>query len=402
MNHDTPTQQHRIYLDNAAATATDARVAAVMAACARETFGNPDSIHAEGVAARARLEEARGVVARVLGAQPDEIVFTSGGTEGNNLATVGLARACLSAGTPYARQSFVTSTIEHGSVRASTAHLRAQGADVCRVPVDTDGFVDLAALRAALTAETVLVSLIFVHNELGTVARVREVVRELRRARAARGSQYPLLHLDASQAPAWVSCDVRTLHADLLTLDAQKCYGPKGVGVLYVRRGVSLAPVLLGDGGEGDVRPGTVPVPLAVGCAEALRLVEEERGSYVSDKRALRDRLVGTLKARIPDMVQHGPSGEERVANSACMSFPGVDAEQLVLELDARGVAISSRSACSARDLPGSAVVRALGKGEDMATSAVRVSLSRETTNEDVDTAIRAFVDAVTWLRSVR
>lgn len=387
----------RVYLDHAAATPADGRVVRAMEPYWRTVAANPASLHREGCAAHDALERARRTVAGVLGATPDEIVFTSGGTEGNNLAIMGAVRAYRSGvgGEASVRPQVVFGGIEHSSVRACRDALTEAGVEVRVVPVDGTGRVRLDLLRAALTPDTLLVSLQYVNNEVGTIEPLREVGKAVRAQR--RGGIYPLFHSDASQAPAWLPCRVHTLGVDLLTLDGQKVYGPKGVGCLYRARDVPLAPLSYGGGQEFGMRPGTPPVPLIVGFAEALMIAEAERAVHTPRITALRDHVAATLRERVPECAVNG-EGAERVAHILNVSFPGVDAERLVIELDARGVAAATKSACLVGgEGSHSYVVKAMSDRE-RAASAVRFSLGRGTSEEDVAYALAAIVEAVAWL----
>lgn len=391
----------RVYLDHAAATPTDERVVRAMEPYWSAVAANPASLHREGCMAHDALEGARRTVAGALGANPDEIVFTSGGTEGNNLAITGVVRAYRSGATggAPAHPQVVLGGIEHSSVRACADALMEAGLEVRVVPVDGRGRVRLDLLRTALTPDTLLVSLQYVNNEVGTIEPLREVGKVLRAQR--RGGIYPLFHSDASQAPAWLPCRVHTLGVDLLTLDGQKVYGPKGVGCLYRARTVPLAPLFRGGGQEFGMRPGTPPVPLIVGFAEALAIAEAERAVHAPRITALTEHLAEMLCGHVPGCVVNG-AGAERVAHILNVSFSGVDAERLVIELDARGVAAATKSACLVGgEGSHSYVVEALSDRE-RAASAVRFSLGRGTSKEDVAYAVTAIADAVAWLRGKR
>lgn len=392
------TEDTYLYLDNAAATALDPRVYEAMDPYWHEHSANAGALHREGVLVHRVTEDAREMIATVLQALPDEIIFTSGGTESNNLAIQGVVRAQLKAGKKVEDIHLVTSTIEHSSVLDCFRALEAEGVRVTLVPVDTEGFLDLDALEEALTAETVLVSIMYANNEIGTIERIADIARVIRRAREKHGTHI-LFHTDASQAPAWLTCAVPSLGVDLLTLDAQKIYGPKGVGCLYRKREVALEPLMYGGKQEFGLRPGTPPTPLIVGFAKALELVEAERDTYQATIATLRDTAIHTILNACPEALLNGAMGSERLANNINISFPGLDGEQIVLELDARGIAVSTRSACMRDTTPGSYMVAALGKGSAYATSSVRISFSRHTTREEAERVSRALVEVVRWLR---
>ena len=393
-----PKPTHRVYLDNAAATPTDARVVRAMEPYYTEWYANPDALHEEGVRAAEAVERARETVARTLGARTQDVVFTSGGTEANNIALRGVcAHPSRGAGSPGA---IVVSAIEHSSVRVCAEALRATGVTVHTVPVGADGRVSPNAVRALLTEHTALVSIMLVNNEIGTIEPINAIARDIRKYRETHGGVLPYLHVDASQAPVWMPVSVDSLGADLVTLDGQKCYGPKGIGCLYHRSTVPRTPIMQGGSQEFGVRPGTPPTPLIVGFAEALQLVHTERASYLPIVWELRNMLAEHLCA-LPDVVVNGTTRPDAcVAGILNVSFLGVDAERLVIELDARGIAVSSRSACLRDTARGSGVVAALGHGAERSESAVRFSLSRFTTHDEISAAVQATRDAVSWLRA--
>lgn len=388
---------HRIYLDYAAATPLEPRVLAAMEPYWHSQYGNPGSLHSEGLEARAAVDEARRTIAQTLNAHPDEIMFTSGGTEANNLAILGVPRAYTRAhpGMPF---HVITTEIEHSSVIDTVRSLEGSGAEVSVLPVDRVGLIDPAVLRAALRPYTILVSVITASNEIGTIQPVSEVACVLKGYADTTGNK-PLLHTDASQAPAWLPLNVDSLGVDLMTLDAQKVYGPKGAGCLYRKRGVALEPILFGGMQEGGMRPGTPVVPLVVGFAESLRIVNEERSSYVNEVARLRDLLIERVRLQVPTVELNGAKGNQRLANNVNLSYEGLDAERIVIELDARGIAASSRSACLLGEKPGSAVVRALGKGEGIAKSAVRLTLGRHTSQSDIEQAAASLVEVYETVR---
>ncbi len=375
--------EQRVYADTSAGTAIDSRVLSVMYTLYQEGLCNADSIHAEGVRTRAVLEDARRGVARALQVRAEEIVFTSGGTEANNLALFGLVRALKEKGRAPEQIHIVTSVLEHSSVRSATAELLKEGVCVSQVPVDKEGFVDLSALAQAITKDTVLVSFVYAHNELGTIQKTHALKEVLDRARALLTPDL-LLHLDANQAPAWLQVHPHTLGADLVSFDAQKMYGPKGVGCLYVRQGVTLLPFAFGGGQERGLRAGTVPVELVAGFAEAFRIAEAERAEYVPRVRALRDDFVEKVLAGISSAQIHGAIGGHRLPNNAYFSFEGKDSETLVLALDAMGVACSSKSACFRESRERSPLADALGLSDARAQSTLRFSFGKDLTKEQV------------------
>lgn len=357
-------KKRRLYLDTAAGTEP-----------------NPASLHATGVEAAARVARARREVALVLGAQPDEIVFTAGGTEANNLAL-------------NARRQVVTLATEHASVLAPAR----RGAHTI-VPVDADGRVDLRALEQAITPETELVSVHYVNNEIGTIQPLAQVAKIVRRARKKFGTPTPYLHTDACQAPRVAPLVAVSLGVDLMSLNAAKLYGPRGVGALYVRRGVPLTPLLLGGGQESGRRAGTENVAGIVAFARALATAARRREADNKKLLPLRNYFIEKLLA-LPGVEPNG-SLKERAANNVNMLVRGVLAEQLVLELDAQGVAVSTGAACSIAHFDESYVVRALGRSAEEAASSVRFTLGRDTTRADINFVLKILPPILVRLRQV-
>lgn len=394
-------KKKRIYLDNAATTAVDARVCKTMASYWKERVGNPGAIHTEGVQARGEVEQARIQVARAVKVRKEEVWFTSGGTEANNLAIMGAVEARALQGVPYHKQHVLISAIEHASVFRCASMLTTKGVRVDVIPVDTQGFVDISTLRKCISQDTTLVSVIYAHNEFGTVQRMHDISKVVRGARGA-GGTYPLLHADASQAPAWVPCHVPTLGVDLLTLDAQKMFGPMGVGALVSAVRVPIAPIVYGGDQEFGMRSGTPAVPLIMGMARALAIVEEERVLYIPLINALRDYAIHSVLTQVPSAVVNGARGDGRLANNIHISFPNLEGEHIVLEMDARGVAISAGSACDHSGSEGSRAVYALTHDHSLAVGAVRITLSRHTTRNEVTHAVRTLVEVVQWLQDKR
>ncbi len=366
----------RFYLDHAATTPARPEVVAAMA----PLLGgyNPNSLHAEGRAARAAVDGAREAVARVLGATPREIVFTGGGSESDVLAIVGAARAAAAAGRG---RHVVTVATEHHAVLHAVDVLERDGWRVTRLPVDARGLVDPAAFAAALTPQTTVASVMLANNEIGVVQPVAELARVARE----RGV---LLHTDAIQAPGWLPLDVDALGVDLLSLSAHKFHGPKGVGVLYVRRGTALEPLIVGGGQEHGLRAGTENVAGIAGFAVALTLADAERPVTAPRVAALRDRLEAGIVAAVPEVVVNGP-GAPRLPGILSVAFAGVPSDALLIRLDLEGVAASAGSACAAGSLEPSHVAAAIGLGERHRCGVVRFSLGRYTTADEIDEVLR-------------
>jgi cysteine desulfurase len=364
----------RTYLDHAATTPLRPEAAEAMAA-EFGRLGNPSSLHASGRAARRVVEEAREVVAAALGAQPSEVIFTSGGTEADNLAIKGAFWASRVKG----RDGVVTSTTEHHAVGDAVAWLeRSAGARVTWVPVDPDARVDLEAVSAAVDARTALVSVIWGNNEVGALNPVTAIAGLARAAGA-------LSHSDAVQVAGHLPVDFRATGLDLMTVTAHKLGGPVGIGALLARREVVLEPLLHGGGQERDVRSGTLDALAAAGFAAALQAAVSELAEEAERTRNLRRRLIEAVASVVPDVIVHGPDSTHCLPGIVNLRIPGVLAEALLLLLDQAGVDCSAGAACSAGVTQVSHVLLALGLDEPAARSTVRFSLGRTTTAEDVE-----------------
>lgn len=373
----------RIYADHAASTPVDPRVLAAMAPFWNEHFANAGGIHREGVYARDAIKSAREECAKVIGARASEIIFTSGGTESNNLAIFGIAEAEILKGKKYEELHFVTIAIEHASVYECFSVLERKGAKVTTVSVSDNGIVDPEAILAAITPQTVLVSVMYVNSEIGTIQPIREIGLLIQKYRKEHATSYPYFHTDACQAPEYMPCQVASLLVDYMTIDAQKIYGPKASGFLFRRYGAPLEPIMRGGRQEGGMRPGTPPTPLIVGLAKALTISAEGREEEGKRLSVLRDQFVAQVLEKIPGSMLNGHS-KERLPNNVNISFPGKRGEYLVLQLDKEGVAAATRSACHVGEEGGSHVVAALGRSKEEVLGAVRFSFGRETTVQDI------------------
>ncbi|MFN3763451.1 MAG: cysteine desulfurase family protein, partial [Anaerolineae bacterium] len=352
-------------------------------------FGNTSSAHAWGQAAAAALERAREQVARLLGARPSEIVFTASGTEADNLALRGVAWAARRAGRG---NHIVTTPIEHHAVEATVEQLhRLFGFEVTVVPVDGHGLVDPDAVRQAIRPDTVLVSVMTASNEVGTVQPIAEI------AAVCREYGVPF-HTDAVQAAGRMALNVEDLGVDLLALSAHKFYGPKGVGLLYVRRGLALMPAITGGGHEGGRRPGTVNVAGIVGMATALELAEAAREEETARLARLRDRLIAGVLSAVPDVRLTGHP-TRRLPHLASFAIRGVEGASVVAGLDLEGIAASSGAACAEGEARPSPVLEAMGLAPEWAVGALRLSLGRYNTDEDVEAVLEVLPQVVARLR---
>lgn len=381
----------RVFLDNSSTTPIDESVLEEMMPYLREDFGNASSIHHYGQLARSAVDRARHRLAALINSRPNEVVFTSGGTESNNLAIRGLAIENRRHG-----RHIVTTTIEHPAVKMVCEDLESQGFEVTYLPVDAQGIVSANAVREAIRPDTILVSVMSANNEIGTLQPIDEIGRIVRELRA--GGQKIWFHTDAVQAVGKVPVDVQQIGCDLLSISAHKIHGPKGVGALYVRRGTRLRPQNIGGRQERGVRAGTEPVALVVGLGAAAESAAGSLSTSSSRLGGLRDRLESVVGEMIPDIEFNGDR-ERRLPNISNISFNSIEGEALLINLDMRGIAVSTGSACSSGTLEPSPVIRALGKGDAIARSAIRFSLGRQNSSDDIERLLEALPEAVEVLR---
>ncbi|MDP6666296.1 MAG: cysteine desulfurase family protein [Dehalococcoidia bacterium] len=382
------------YLDHAATTPVREEVLEKMLPYFTQKFGNPSSLYALAGEARFGLDEAREQVAAVLGSRPGEIVFTGGGSESNNTAIKGTAAARSFRGRP--RGHIITTAIEHHAVIHPVEQLEKMGYATTYVGVDAAGRVDPDEFATAVRPDTFLASVILVNNEVGTIQDLAGISKRVRAAADRHGTSV-LVHTDAVQAAGKLPLDVNDLGVDLLSLSGHKIYGPKGVGVLVVRRGTELEPLIAGGGQERQMRSGTENVALIAGMGEALTLSEAERPASRDHMQKLSTRLVEGIAERIPDSHFNGHPAE-RVPEIANFSFPGVEGEPVLLGLDFKGIAASSGSACSSASLDPSHVLLAMGLSPEAAMGSVRISLGRETTETDIDDVLQALPEVLDQL----
>jgi len=378
--------QERIYLDHAAAAPVDERVLRAMETYWQTDFGNPSSVHHEGIRAKSALDTARARIAKILKNRPRDIIFTSGGTESNNTVIRGVVARHMKEGTVPSDIEIVSTKLEHPSVLRALEALAESGIRIVYAPVASDGLIDTNAFEKLLNSRTRLVTFAYAQSEIGVVNDVKRISRIVRLFRQVNKTEYPYVHIDASQAPLWLPLQMDSLGVDLMTLDAGKCRGPKGVGLLAVRGDVVFSPVSLGGSQEFGLRAGTENVPLVVGMAESLTLAQGEYGSRAKQVSAVRDYFFDELLATFPNTVIHG-SRSSRIANNVNASIQGVDGEYAVVWLDSNGVSASTKSACSG-NTEGSDVVRELGGTDEDALGTLRFTLGEETTKEHIDRVI--------------
>ena len=390
----------RIYLDNSATTPIDPRVVEAMMPFLTDKFGNASSIHHFGQEAKTAVDRARHQVAALVGARPNEIIFTSGGTESNNLSIRGLlesptVRNSLSDGD---RPHVITSAIEHSAVKNVCEYLEKSGVEVTYLPVYENGIVRLADLEAAMRDNTVLVTIMAANNEIGTLQPIEEIGKLVRSMRAEGKKIW--FHTDAVQAVGKIPLNVADIGCDLLSMSAHKLYAPKGMGALYVRRGVRLQPQNIGGHQERDIRGGTEPVPSVVAFGAACEIAESEMEQDAANCQALRNDLENSIGERIPDVHFNGDR-EERLPNIANVSFGSIEGEGLLINLDMQGIAVSTGSACSSGTLEPSPVIRALGRNDELARGAIRFSFGKFNTKEELDALLRVLPSSIENLRSL-
>lgn len=374
----------RIYLDYAAATPLDPDVLETMRPYFTEKFYNPSALYESAQEVRRDLDTARAMVAQTIGARPVEITFSAGGTEANNLAIHGLMRQ-------YPEAKILISAIEHESVQEP-----ARQYEYSELPVDEHGYADLVALRRQIDDRTVLISLMYANNEIGTIQPIREVaafVDTMRRDRLSRGVTLPLyLHTDAAQAGNYLDLHVARLGVDLMTLNGGKVYGPKQSGALYVRSGVRLQPQILGGGQEKGLRSGTENVAGAIGFAHALAAAQDMHQSEVHRLQGLQKLCITLLQQHIPGIIFNG-GVSRRLPNNIHITIPGQDNERLIFGLDERGIQAAAGSACSASSDQPSHVLAAIGMGDAGARASLRFSMGRATTEQDIRAVVAALAD---------
>ncbi len=382
------------YLDHAATTPVREEVLEKMLPYFTQKFGNPSSLYALAGEARYGLDEAREQVAAVLGSRVSEVVFTGGGSESNNTAIKGVAAARSQK--TRSGGHIITTAIEHHAVIHPVEQLEKMGYEATYVGVDGTGRVEPDEFAAAVRPDTFLASVMLVNNEVGTIQKVSAISQRVREAAGRLGASV-LIHTDAVQAAGKLSLDVNELGVDLLSLSGHKIYGPKGVGVLFVRRGAELEPLIAGGGQERQMRAGTENVASIVGMGEALTLSEAERLSDRTRIHRLSERLVEGIAERVPDSRFNGHH-TDRVPEIANFSFPGVEGEPVLLGLDFKGIAASSGSACSSASLEPSHVLLAMGLSPELAVGSVRISMGRETTEADIDDVLQALPEVLDQL----
>ena len=387
-------KQGIVYLDHAGTTPMDPRVLEVMMPYFSQLYGNPSSLHTVGQEARYALDESRERVANVIGCRAREVVFTAGGTESDNSAIHGVATALRETG-----GHIITSSGEHHAVLHACQHLEGLGFDVTYLSLDAYGMVHPEAVYNAITDRTTLVSIIYANNEIGTINPISGIAEVVQR-RAGELERTIVMHTDAVQAAGFLDLSVRRLGVDMLSLSGHKFHGPKGTGVLYVRRGTPFLPLILGGGQERERRAGTENIPGIVGLSVALELADSQREATSAHCAALRDRIIEVALEKIPASRLNGHPAE-RLPNNVNFSFSGIEGEPILLGLDMRGIAASSGSACSSGSLEPSHVLLALGQSAELARGSLRITLGKGNTAEEIEHVLEELVGLIGQLRQL-
>lgn len=378
----------RIYFDHSATTPTDEGVAQAMLTYMTTKYGNPSSVHAFGREVRKEVAEAREHIASLISADANEIFFTSGGSESDNFALKGIAFANQKKG-----NHIITTQIEHHAVLHTCQWLEKHGFNVTYLPVDEYGMICLDDLKAAITDKTILISIMFANNEMGTI----EPVEEIGRVAKEKGIYF---HTDAVQAVGNIPIDVNVMHIDLLSLSGHKFYGPKGIGAIYIRRSVKIEPVQLGGAQERNMRAGTENIPAIVGLGRAAAIAKRDFDKKTAHLTKLRDMLIKGIQEKIPDIKLNGHP-VKRLPGNVNFSFRYIEGESLLLNLDMKGIAASSGSACTSGSLDPSHVLLAMGMTHEVAHGSLRISLGRDNTEEEIAYALEVLPQIIARLRSM-
>ena len=381
-----------IYLDHAGTTAMDPRVLQAMLPYFTEHFGNPSSVHMVGQEARSALDGARDRVSSILGCRSGEIVFTGSGTEADNSAIQGASLALAGTG-----NHIITSTVEHHAVLHPCQYLENQGYDVTYLPVDSHGMISPQSVYEAITEQTTLVTIMYANNEIGTINPISEISEQVR-LKSAEFGRTIVMHTDAVQAAGFLDLNVRKLGVDMLSLSGHKFYGPKGTGVLYIKRGTPYLPFILGGGQERERRSGTENIAGIVGLSIALELADQSRVETARHCVIMRDLIIERIQNNIDHAYLNGHV-TERLPNNINFSFEGIEGESILMGLDLAGIAASSGSACSSGSLEPSHVLLALGQTADLARGSLRMSLGKDNTIEEINRFLPVLTDLVNELR---
>ena len=389
----------RIYLDYAAATPLRREVWQVMRSFYEDNFANASAIYEEGVVAKRAIETARAEIAKTLAVRPEDVTFTGSGTESNNLAILGLIKAMSQAKVPYSEMEIISTAVEHPSIKKVLDEIEELGVKVLLVPVNDEGLVDKNEFQQLLSPRTRLVTIAYANSETGVVQDINSLGRIVKDFE--RTHNIPIaFHTDASQAPLWLPCAPESLAIDMMTLDAGKCYGPKGLGLLIHRRSVSLSGIYQGGSQESGLRPGTENVAVIVGGALAISMAQKTWKERAQKIGKLRNYLIKEIQ-KLPGVMING-SLTYRLANNVNVSLPGIDTEYLVISLDAAGIAASTKSACSGADGAGSSIIYAMTGDTERAAATLRLTLGEATTTKELKLAIKAIKEHLELMKPVK
>ena len=392
-----PKKIRQVYFDHAATTSVDKAVVKSMVPYFTDVFGNPSSLYKIGREAQSAISLARKTVAEIIHALPENIIFTGSGTESDNLAIFGIAQAHKNIG-----KHIISISIEHHAVLHPLEELEKQGFEITYVKVDKEGRVSAKDIIKAIRPDTILISVMYANNEIGTIEPISEIGRELLRYRKENKTAYPYFHTDACQAAGYLDLDVEKLHVDLMTINGGKIYGPKGTGVLYVRRGVKIKPIIYGGAQEKKLRAGTENVPGIIGLAKALELTQKSTQKESERVRKLSAYLWQQVSKKIDRARLNGPQiGDDRLPNNVNITFEDIEGEAMLLYLDEYGIMCSTGSACTSESLEPSYVLRAIGLSYEYAHGSLRFTLGKENTKEDIDYMMKYLPEIVKLLREI-
>jgi cysteine desulfurase len=381
----------RVYLDNASTTQIDPKVLSVMLPYLKEKYGNPSSLHFEGQMTKKAIEESRERIVTVIGAEKDEITFTSGGTESDNLAIFGIARANKNKG-----KHIIVSSIEHKAILDSCKKLEKEGFKITYLSVDKNGIVSLDELKKSIKSDTILVSIMYANNEIGTIEPIKKISKIIKESKISN----PIFHSDACQAVGALPIKVKDLGVDAMTISSSKIYGPKGVGCLYLNKKCLIEPIIFGGGQEKGIRSGTENIASIVGFSEALKISEKKRIFENKRLTLLRDYFLSKIKKEIEGITING-SIKDRLPNNINISIRGVEGESLLLLLDNKGISCGTGSACSSIDLKPSHVLVQIGVPLELAHCSIRFSLGRYTKKADIDYTVKVLIESVKKVRNM-
>lgn len=385
----------KVYLDYSASTPMDKDVLSGMLPYYDFKYGNPSSMHGSGRLAHDVIQNCKNEISKVLSCKANEIIFTGSGTESDNMAIFGMARAHKKYG-----NHIIISAIEHKAVMESAKALEKEGFEISIAPVNAEGIVDINILKSLINSRTILVSIMYANNEIGTIQPISEITSLIREFRDKNGTQFPFLHTDACQVAGYLDMNVDNLGVDLMSLNGSKIYGPKGIGILFKRNEIKISPIIVGGEQENNLRAGTESLPLMVGFTEALKKSVKKRDKESARLSILRDYFIYELQTKIKDLIING-SLKSRLPNNVHVSIPNIEGESILLMLDKYGIEASTGSACSSYDLKPSHVLLALGQTAEFAHGSVRFTIGRQTKKSDINYVMSILPGIVQKLKSI-